>query len=375
MRLTGREQVTLIDGIAAHYTYSDLSRTLRKIERTLRNIVPETAMPEVAQFVVDDAIMKAWLEDLIDVLLEDRPNQQSFKDIKAILDSMAPDDVGMAAPCHEHYLLPGLLPFLGRKQFRTIANHFNKPGRRILTVTGGSGTGKTYSKELVYHVASARDQEGTDVFDVVWVDLAPSKAEPNTMLTDGWHVITEIVNQIQEIELPEKYQADFSEQKEQASTWAKNVGSWLTGALSGSERIYWVIIDGFNEGPVAHSARLLIDDLIDRVGNNLTAVRLLLLDYNDEDFEGHAVRRHQDETKDLTDPQYAVELYNELGAFLLQVDAAKYESLGEQEQVDRIAEDANELLRNIDPGKGGQMQALADALERKAQAVIQGDGA
>jgi hypothetical protein len=318
--------------------------------------------------------MKTWLEDLVEVLLEDRPGQQTFADTKAVLDSTAPDAVGTAVPCHEHYLLPGLLPFLDREQFRSIANHFNGTGWRILTVKGGSGTGKTYSKELVYHMASVRKQEGSDVFDPVWVDLTPRKVLSN-QLTDGLAVITEIVNQIGEFELPEKYQSDFSEQKEQAATWSKNVGSWLTGKLSGSNKTYWVMVDGFNEGPIADSAKLLIDNLIDRVGNNLRTVRLLLLGYEDEDFVGHGVRRHEDETLDLTDPTRADKLYNELGAFLLQADAARYENLEEQELVERIAADANELLQDIDPGKGGQMQALADALERKAQSINQGDGA
>ena len=136
MRLDGPQEADLINSIADHFEYWDLKLTLRKIDRSLKNISAETSMPEVAQRVVDYALMKEWLPDLVDVLVEARPGQQTFEDIKEHLEKTTPDDVGSAVPCHERYLLPGWLPFLDRERLRTIANHFNGPGPRMATVRG-----------------------------------------------------------------------------------------------------------------------------------------------------------------------------------------------------------------------------------------------
>jgi hypothetical protein len=361
--------------IADHFEYGALSLTLRKIDIRLKNITAEKGMLEVAQSVVDEAIEVFGLKTLVPILLEDRPGLQTLMDIKALIESEPPAGAGTALACHEHYLLPGSLPFLDREKFRAIANHFNKPGPRILTIKGLGGTGKTYSKEFVFHLAQARKAEGDDLFHPVWVDLAPSTTARTTQLSSGLTVITEIANQISEVELPEKYETSFTEKKEQAATWAKSVGSWLTGALSDSVEIYWVILDGFNKGPITESATLLIDDLIGRVGNNLTAIRLILLGFADENFKSYSVQRHEDETRDLTDPKFKQELYEELGEFLLQANAAGYENVADDDLADVIADDANALLRDIDPGKGDQMEELADELKRKALTYSQGAGA
>ncbi len=375
MKLKGRQQLELIDAIKVLFDYNALSRVLRLIDIRIREIVGENeGMEVVAGKVVDKAIDNQWLPRLVDGLLEERADHAVLVATKAILESGPKSADGEVLACHEQYLLPGWVPFLDRKDFRAYANHFNKPGRRILTVKGGSGTGKTYSKQFIYHMARARKEEGEDQFRPVWVDLSPDSSEPTKKLVDGLAVITEIVNQIKQLKLPEKYEKNFEQQKEQAATWAKNVGSWLTGELSDSEEIYWVIIDGFSDGLTDKSAELLIDDLIRRVGNNLEAVRLILLGFDDKDFDSYSVQRHQDETKDLTDPALKDELYDELVQFVAQANAAAYEGVAEADLADRFAEDAQELIEGIDPDQSGQMQVLADELERKAQTYEQGAG-
>lgn len=269
---------------------------------------------------------------------------------------------------HQVYLLPGDHPFLDRVEMRTIAQHLNNSGDRVVTVNGGKDTGKTYTKKFIYYLAKRRAERNQDEFTPIWVDLARRRRGQTKPMT-GLRLAVEIVNQIPSLEFPEKYSTSFEENKEQDTVWAENVGSWLTGKLNEDSTVYWIIVDGYTAATLDPSVDHLLDDLIYRVSNTLDTVRLVLLDYDPSNFVDDDVGCHKDDLSDLTEPGNSTKLIKEIGKCLVEVQPDVFGDLQQQQQKERLEDEVNEILKVIDPDRGGQMPELGKKIHEKARSL------
>lgn len=185
--------------------------------------------------------------------------------------------IAAAAPWYEEpnpietCFVRGGWAFMGRLELRQALQRLTTAGGpRSLVVTGGRRTGRSYTLQLIQHVALCRRYE---VIDIELSKLGPG-LEPLDLMTqvalqmrlDGTH-------------LPERRDATVAR-------WNMDLRSWLysqveppAGVADGDAPVWWLVVDGIDQFRPSEATLDLIWRLIDLAEHRARHLRVVLLAY------------------------------------------------------------------------------------------------
>jgi len=220
---------------------------------------------QIVRTVIGRAQAEGWLNRLVMEAHNSRPHVATFGELLNELQL-----VGVNGPV-DHYeacLLRGNRALIDRQTLRLkLRTLGDQMGSRILVVDGDAVSGKSYSLQLINHLA-----EVLGGFRVVWVDLVRLAArnpaiEPERLARY----------------IAEQMKLDVTSLRpkgaEQDATWIEHFGNWLTGELAGRDDQWWIVIDHFLRVPLSQQTKDLIEELAIRIDNNIQQLRLILLSY------------------------------------------------------------------------------------------------
>lgn len=159
--------------------------------------------------------------------------------------------------------------FVNRMGLRSALHKIETGGsRRVLVVTGADHSGKTFTHELIQHVATHLKRK------VVWIDLKhdlPAGSGPAALAA---RILTRMG-----LPLPAG-----GEDRVAA------ILDGMVGAMNNAKGTWWIVLDGFERGGLSREVRELITGLAIQVGASLLKIRLALLGY-DEPILGRLLER------------------------------------------------------------------------------------
>jgi cellulose synthase operon protein C len=167
----------------AFATVSELeSLALLCFGRSLTDLVPSGPMPLIVHELVSVAESRRQLGDLLTAALELRPSSSALQHLASELETVRHDSTGPA----QTTLIAGL-PFLGRPRLLQFLASVDDPQTvPVLLITGPPGSGKSYSLNVIRHVAHE-----TARFDFVGAsakeDGAPANLARRLALEAGWN--------------------------------------------------------------------------------------------------------------------------------------------------------------------------------------------
>ncbi len=147
--------------------------------------------------------------------------------------------------------------------------------RRVLVVTGAERSGKTFTHELIQHVATHLKRK------VVWIDLKHDLPADNGPAALAARILTRMglaVPVSGEHRVPALLDA-------------------MVGAINNARGKWWIVLDGFERGSVSHEVRELITGLAIQVGTALLKIRLALLGYDEPLSRPLLDRVHREQIK------------------------------------------------------------------------------
>ena len=172
-----------------------------------------------------------------------------------------------ATPIDAH-LLNGLL-FVNRRVLRaSLRSICVGNGKQVLMVEGPPGTGKSYSVELIRHIAQAN----RDHIALAYVDL---KEEQHAMFQPEM-LARRIMRQMgRNAAIASIPRLDGGSEP----FWLRELCDWLVGEAEDSGKTWIVVLDGFNNGDLPKNTQDLVVEMITRsVGSSL--LRTVLLSYS-----------------------------------------------------------------------------------------------
>lgn len=162
------------------------------------------------------------------------------------------------------------LPFIDRTLLReTLKEVACLAGRPILRIEGESGSGKTYSSELLEYVS----QSGAWSFRVIKVPV-----EEGSEIMMNALVLAQIIVG----EMGFKNSVADSGLSDPTVHHIPLLQTWILQCARSSGKQWWLFLDGFRALPETNSARDLIQGLADKIanGNYRQWLRLVLSDYD-----------------------------------------------------------------------------------------------
>ncbi len=367
IQLTGEQRGVLLKALGDLFDYQGLGVLLAtKIEKKISDYIqPPAGMKDVAAVLVKKAEEMGWLHHLI---AEAHEAREAHPGLAALHQEISTFHEFVEQDPFDAYLLHGRRAFVHRPNLRLHLRSLNKPLEdRILVVTGDRCSGKTYTKELVYYLEERLAGSEGESFKSLWVDLSHDEEDlageepaPITAL----EIAEQIVGQISDVELSEKLERKFKEERD--PRWGWGFCKWLTGELADSNTVYWLLLDGFEESVLEEGARELIEALAAHVANNLRSLRLLLLGY-DGGLQHVGDRSFWDEIEDFTETERSKKA---ILPFLYHLHLLKGEARDEDELLEKITNDVKEILGGIDPEDPERLRALGTALSTKAREML-----
>ncbi len=174
----------------------------------------------------------------------------------------------ITAPFDAH-VLNGLV-FVNRKVLRASLRRICiDRDKHVLLIGGPPGTGKSYSVQLIKHIAEANP----GVIAVAYIDLKgeqharfrPEMLARRIMLQMGRSALVQAVPRLDDAASP--------------AGWIRELCDWLTGEAESSGKTWIVVLDGFNHGDLPANTKDLVVELINRSVGSL-ALRTVLLSYS-----------------------------------------------------------------------------------------------
>jgi hypothetical protein len=249
-------------------TKAELSRLARQtFERSLDLVALGDDLTEIIEKVINVADNEHRLSKLIEVFGDLRPESPNIARLRgafAVIITLETDD-----QCDAH-LLRGWRALVDRRRLRDALRTLNSPnGSRILIVDGDRFSGKTYSSQLISHMAGPWD------FSFVWTDLERlARTEPGPISAAA--LGRDMAQQMGFIGMPDVG-------TEQDARWVRSFCNWLTPLVDAERARRWIVIDSFGKALLSDGVHLLIQELALRIDQNLSRLRLVLLSYGDRD--------------------------------------------------------------------------------------------
>lgn len=259
MKLTPAECQALYKGLlAAFITKSKLDIILKAppINMSLERVVTGGTLDEDFFELVLAANAEGWMDRFLEGL---RAGDRVNPDLIALIDGFA----GLRAPGdvqpHLELLLDGT-PFVNQHSLRDVLRLMTgQHGPKVLQVTGDPASGKTYSRNLIAHVARS-------------VDARFNFPLPFEATTTARDVIADLAEQMGLAAPPALADAP------QDATAARRIVRSFAIAASALKEDWWLIFDGFDTKTVDDSVRMLMVSLAQAIGDGyLPRVRLFLL--------------------------------------------------------------------------------------------------
>lgn len=176
-----------------------------------------------------------------------------------------PRRAGFDGDPFEAYLLRGGRPFLDRRQLREHLKRIASNAADILIVNGPAASGKTYSVELIFHVASAIEN-----VRVLYINAADE--------SDGTRLS------------PDRLADYFAQNVLQDPNWQSSasrtnaaIATWIVDTCRQSAYHWWLVFDGFDETRSLRETRDLLRRLVILVSapGLRGSVSLILLGFDD----------------------------------------------------------------------------------------------
>jgi len=167
--------------------------------------------------------------------------------------------------------------FINRKDLREQLAKLKDGSRRILVVNGPPGVpppmklGKTYTRELVQHLASVEAGFRVAYFGHTRRD--------GTSLTPDRLAEAIVVDELGAPGGAPKWE------KESDEAWAKRVCTWMVQSVFAVRGSWWVIFDGLRDNDLPSATHELVGKLAERVARltgNINIERLILIDYPED---------------------------------------------------------------------------------------------
>ena len=150
--------------------------------------------------------------------------------------------------------------FVSRMALRN-ALYTMEPGgnRRVLVVTGADRSGKSFTHELIQHVAIHFKRR------MVWIDLKHDLPAEGGAAALAARILSRMG-----LTVPAS-----SEHRVPA------ILDGMVGAMNNARGTWWIVLDGFERGAISHEVRELITGLAIQIGSALFEIRLALLGYDE----------------------------------------------------------------------------------------------
>lgn len=260
--------------------------------------VPDGATPAVlAQHVVEIALADGWSMAppvLVSVL-------DSFKAVDPKLAELRGRIASTAPPSTPDPLLARVLdtrsPFLDRAPLRRTLRDFARTNSRaqVLVVNGPPKSGRSYTKELLFHFCRAPAITLCCVARSSWT-------EPQDLAAD---LVASMGGDSRDLPAP----TDTNKER-----WLSQLANWVlfkaAEARTRMQSNYWFLLDGFGDNP-SEPLRFFITQLAERITNGYYAsndFRLILIEFRRSDLTVSIGKIVTDDTAPLPDQDLAAEV-------------------------------------------------------------------
>jgi hypothetical protein len=260
--MTGPEVVKFSTAVSSAFNAAELTSLLLGLDRNFLDYVPaHVPFPEQVLLLVGVANSQGWISQLVLAAINDRPNNQAIRTFLVLYPDWDPTtNIPFAHPCDTLHVFGGK-SFIGRAALRKYLKLMSTvSGKKVLLVSSDkSKQGKTYTKELVDFFSTH-----TQPSRLVYVDMDTCDYEPGDLAR---HLAKRMgVN------------TNSPEQAEQqVARWIPELANWVVPDVS-DEKIWWVVLDGFDAKVTSEGTRELISQLAQRIQSKPN-YRLVLINY------------------------------------------------------------------------------------------------
>jgi hypothetical protein len=233
----------LIDALIDAYDPDRFTLMLgQRLGRHLYNIVMGGAFQTQVAAVVAASEQQGWTIELVKAAHDFNPGADRLKQFHRDFQPVAAD---AAADPYEAYRLRGDLLFLNRKSLRKALKRLASPtGRRVLLVDGPPSSGKTWTINLIQHVAGHPTKGG---FWVHGFDLGdPPDRGPGDLAYD---IVLRFAGNLDS--MPPQRQA--SEER-----WAARLAVWIANQVAQLNVPRYLVFDSFSKFAVPQTTCELI---------------------------------------------------------------------------------------------------------------------
>jgi Effector-associated domain 1 len=270
LELTTSQWIDLDQALTDAYDKDTFGRMLlQRCNRRLDSIiVPENvSFPTIVDRVMGEARDTGWLPQLIRGSLAFVPGNPLIQQF--IINYPEFDPTIPPPPVADPYnacLLRAKRVFINRRGLRQALKELGTPdGPRVLVVTGERATGKTYTHEMISHLASRIQGHRPPVY----VDLDVYQYKPVELAEAIGHRMGR-----PDIDtIPKQYD-------DQSPRWNEKLCDWLVGGVTRDQpNIWWFVLDGFRKKTALPEMVDFIEKLAVLVERSVTRLRLVLLNY------------------------------------------------------------------------------------------------
>lgn len=219
---------------------------------------------------VKDAAATGWLMSLIEKVIEEVPDDPALQKVKAEFAALTPPD-GM--DFFDMCRLSGGHVMIDRSGLREALRGISNPvGKRILVIKGAERTGKSHSVQLISYLNQMLNQ-----FALVNVDLeALKQMSGTTNPIEPSYLAERIVGQ-----LPGDFELPKPPTDAQWSNWVIRFCDRFQKYGQKNLDEHWIVIDSFNNVPLAQATFDLVKELARRINVTLPHFRLVLIGYTE----------------------------------------------------------------------------------------------
>lgn len=282
MRLNPDQQNRLLDELKDVFT--DLAAVKELVQGadppnrvSLDQVALGPDLVEILRLIILRADDENWLGNLLEAAIEMRSASQMLKLLRTEFDGVITAE---RADHFDAYWLLGDRVLVDREPLRAAVKSLEAlPGsgeiqKRVVVVTGPRKSGRSWSLQYIRYLKETRHS-----FILVWPDLenlANSIDDDKELGPE--HLGYSIAKQMN------LKMSDWPERKkEKDEKWVWRFCEWLTGQLTGTQTVYWIVLDSFDKLLLPDGIYVLINALAMRIQVNLDMLRLVLLSYNRQD--------------------------------------------------------------------------------------------
>jgi hypothetical protein len=254
----------LCDAISGAYNLGSLRMMLHQINRRLEDYTTDAPFPERVTVLAGAAQDQGWLDDLVRAAIELCPENELLLRLEA---DYRPVAEAAAADPYDAYVLRAGRPFVNRKGLRAALRALASPdGSRVLVVDGPAESGKTYSVQLLLHVAGHPKKGG---FWVHSFDLANPAGRTADQL--AYDIVSKMGGERDK--MPPQGLVS-------AERWAEHLTDWVAIEIVRLGKPRYLVFDSFSKAKVDGPTQELITRLAQRAESDLQDyLRVLLLSY------------------------------------------------------------------------------------------------